>query len=519
MTISYQKHGDRIYGTVCTVFRDEKGIVRKSYKGNLGRLLDKDRLIFMNRTDGVFQYDPKTQKKIKVTEEIALPKRKRRIKIVERPVNFRFADVYLLDSYMKSIGFYKMFQGAFDDKSEMLKAMICFYLLSSLSNSSADIWYEGSFAKFLFPNLNLSSQRVSDFLGYIGEPSRQQAFFQNYLRWFSERFNKEDLGNILIDSTGLPNDIHFNLTAISNHNGQISNEVRLVYVVQQSTTLPIFFRCVPGNVIDVSTIKRTLLLLKQYGVDVHYSITDAGYYSEDNIREFYKQGISFLLRLQPNLRLYKQIVKEHLADIVKTGILVKQNKRLVRVKKIACKLCQRQDRKGNLVSPGFDAYAYLCVDEQRQAFEKLRQIDNVIEGKSKMKTFDENCQSNGVFVLISKRSVRPESVIELYYTRQQIEQVFDFGKNYASMLPLSTQKEQTFMGHMLLTFLATIIVKLLSKSVSDSNLPSVKTLLEALKNNTCTIHGDLAITAEPSKLCNAVYKATHTEFPVSVCIN
>lgn len=74
MTISYQKHGDRIYGTVCTVFRDEKGIVRKSYKGNLGRLLDKDRLIFMNRIDGVFQYDPKTQKKIKVTEEIAIPK-------------------------------------------------------------------------------------------------------------------------------------------------------------------------------------------------------------------------------------------------------------------------------------------------------------------------------------------------------------------------------------------------------------------------------------------------------------
>ena len=40
-------------------------------------------------------------------------------------------------------------------------------------------------------------------------------------------------------------------------------------------------------------------------------------------------------------------------------------------------------------------------------------------------------------MLVSKRSIAPSKVLEIYYTRQEIEQVFDLGKNYAGMLPLS----------------------------------------------------------------------------------
>ncbi len=58
---------------------------------------------------------------------------------------------------------------------------------------------------------------------------------------------------ILLDSTGLPNDAKLPLTSINNHNGLISLEVRLIYVVQQSTGLPLYYRCVSGNVIDTST--------------------------------------------------------------------------------------------------------------------------------------------------------------------------------------------------------------------------------------------------------------------------
>ena len=46
---------------------------------------------------------------------------------------------------------------------------------------------------------------------------------------------------ILIDSSGLPNSIRFPLTVVNNHNGVISEEIRLIYVVQQKQDCPYFF--------------------------------------------------------------------------------------------------------------------------------------------------------------------------------------------------------------------------------------------------------------------------------------
>jgi hypothetical protein len=77
-------------------------------------------------------------------------------------------------------------------------------------------------------------------LAAVGDERAQRAFFREYILYITQ--SKVEGTNILIDSTGLPNSIHFPLTAISNHNGEISNEIRLIYVTQQETGLPIYFR-------------------------------------------------------------------------------------------------------------------------------------------------------------------------------------------------------------------------------------------------------------------------------------
>lgn len=110
--------------------------------------------------------------------------------------------------------------------------------------------------------------------------------------------------DILIDSTGLPNSIHFPLTAISRHNGKISNEVRLIYVTQRETSLPLFFRYVPGNVINVSTLTRTVKELKAYDINTKFAILDAGYRTAENTKELYDSKVSFISRMSEKLSLY-----------------------------------------------------------------------------------------------------------------------------------------------------------------------------------------------------------------------
>ena len=514
MTISFQTQGGHTYGTLCTVTRVGKKVV-KTYGESLGRVVDKERLVFYSRSRGLFQYDPETGSYLPAPPDVEMPKRKSRLKVPAQLVSFVFGDVYLLDRFMDKLGLYPVLESAYKDRLDALKAMVCFYLVSTLSNCYAGQWLERSIAHRLFPQAHLSSSQVSDLLKYLGDPSRQQVFFLNYLQWFVDNHATDKLGHILIDSTGLPNSIHFSLTAISNHNGDINNEVRLIYVVQQTTGLPIYMRCVPGNIIDINTLKRTILELKQMGVDTNFAITDAGYLSEENVNTFYEEQVSFLARLQPNRRLFKAIVKEHLADTKVNGVLVKQNNRLVRIKKVPCQLNEKVDRNGKVIEPGHSAYAYLCIDLQRSALEQLSLIEKVAEGSLSTESYESKIEKAGIFMLVSKRSIAPSKVLEIYYTRQEIEQVFDLGKNYAGMLPLSVQMEETFRGHMVLTFIATIVAKLLSDRLKETKYPIQPTLANLATQSCSEIKGRL-ITSEPNKVTRLAYKATGVEYPVCI---
>lgn len=513
--ISYQTQRGHTYGTICYVKRNGKK-VDKTYGAALGRVLDRERHVFYRKDRGAYCYDVKNDAYLPAPEGIEVPQRKPRMKKLAHVISYVFADVYLLDAVMKNIGFYPLIEEAYADKADSVKAMLSFYIVSALSNCYAKDWYETSYASRLFPSAALSSTQVTELLKYVGEPSRQQEFFCRYLQWFGKKYQKADLGNILIDSTGLPNSVHFSLTAISNHNGEIHEEVHLIYVVQQSTGLPIYFRYIPGNIIDVNTLKRTVLELKQMGVDTNYAITDAGYMSEENIDAFYKASISFLTRLQPNRCLYKSLAAEHLPELQNKGVLVRQRDRIVRVLKVPCNLNREVDRKGNVVKPGYPAYAYICSDEQKGALERLKMIGKVAEGKVNIEDYDESLRQQGIFILVSKRSINPSKVIELYYTRQQIEQVFDFGKNYSGLLPLNIQKEETFRGHLVFTFIATVIIKVLIEKISSTHRP-IKPTLENLRTQVCTKFKDLFITSEPNKITREAYAAAGVEYPVQLC--
>ena len=129
----------------------------------------------------------------------------------------------------------------------------------------------------------MASQRISEALVDIGSEEAKRNFFKEYFEFLAKRNDADDSNGIddgiLIDSSGIPNSAHFPLTAINNHNGIISEELRLMYVVQQHTGMPLFFRYVAGNVIDVSTITRTIAELKANGINTKFAILDAGYYT------------------------------------------------------------------------------------------------------------------------------------------------------------------------------------------------------------------------------------------------
>jgi transposase len=192
----------------------------------------------------------------------------------------------------------------------------------------------------------------------------------------------------------MPNDINFPLTAINNHNGVISNETRLILVLDSKSHIPIYFRYAAGNIVDVTTLKATVAELREYGIDITQAIIDAGYFSEKNIKELYKCSISFITRMKCNLKLYKTLVAEHKSDLENAKHLVKYRERFVYIKRVQVNL------HGNI------GYAYIGSDIDRKHDEIKRYINNAFDNNDI--SFDEMdiaIQSKGIFILVSSKKL------------------------------------------------------------------------------------------------------------------
>jgi transposase len=105
-----------------------------------------------------------------------------------------------------------------------------------------------------------------------------------------------------------------------------------------------------------------------------------------------------------------------------------------------------------------------------------------------------------------------------YYTRQQIVQIFDIGKNYTTMLPLRVHTEETFRGHLLLTFIASVIVKMIQDDLKDTAFNPTSAFLQ-LKNQQCKVFDNDIIPQEAVKKVNDIYKKFTFKSPKTILRN
>ena len=494
MYIGYDIKNGVKYAKLCKSVRIN-GKVTTQQK-SLGRVLDAEKGIYQNRERGVFTYDPETDT-YGVPDSAAVP---RVIHSKSEKLILDFGDSWFLDRYIKSKGLDKVIDRINYGNNDSVRALLQYYVLCNAANSHAATWYEGSYARILYPKANLESQRISDMLTNLGDEWTYREFFKAYFSLLAKRKGGE---NILIDSTGLPNSIHFPLTAVSNHNGKISNEVRLIYVVQQRTNLPLYFRYVAGNVIDVSTLTKTILELKAFQIDTKFAVLDAGYLTEENMNELFEAKVSFLSRMKENTILYKTVVNEHLPSLESENNLISYNGRFAYIKRVKTECW------------GHTVYAYLGRDLAMQSLEASKLYDRADAKKMSVADVHRTRLNHGLFVLISSRPIATDQILPKYYMRSQIEQVFDICKNNTNMLPLRVQTEETFRGHLLIAFMASVIVRMLQDDLSKTSYTPQNAFLTA-RNHKCKVFDDHVLTMESVKKTNEIYKLFKLKVPHTI---
>jgi transposase len=165
-------------------------------------------------------------------------------------------------------------------------------------------------------------------------------------------------------------------------------------------------------------------------------------------------------------------------------------------------------------------FAYVGVDVDSRNQQMKRAVFAAIDDKLPPEDADLRMSKLGVFMIISSEDIGLDEILPLYYTRQQVEQVLDLGKNNADILPLRIQNEDTFRGHLMITFLATVLLQKLQRDILAKSKKKDKVnpegALFALRNQKCKVYIDEIVPQEAVKCINDVYKLFKMNCPTAI---
>lgn len=384
-----------------------------------------------------------------------------------------FGDAYILNNFLEKIEFSQLIKKVFLEKSDMVLAILAYRLCYGSAMVYANTWFEGSYAKILYKNCDVTSQKISHFFDSIGDELVQRNFFSNYISTFSKAKK-----GIIIDGTSLPNQIHMPMTAWGLSGEEIDKQIRFLLVVDKETNSPLFFRLLPGNMIDLSALTNTLEELKRYGIKESFLYVDAGFFSEDNIKEMYANNVNFLTRL-PSLRIiYKELIKCETDDLESVKYAVKYGKRAMFVKQKEIELF------------GKKAYAHIVLDPERKGREVKKFLLQIMDEKSQHNEneMEYSLSNSGIMILVSSFELKKEDVVPTYYVRQIAETMFGFSKDDLNILPLRVHSEKSSSGFLFMQFLALIAFTKIKKVIGKEY--TVEEILLTMRNLKCKVYDD-----------------------------
>jgi hypothetical protein len=141
----------------------------------------------------------------------------------------------------------------------------------------------------------------------------------------------------------------------------------------------------------VITLKNTLFELKEYGINIDRLILDAGYYSEENLKELYKLNIPFMTRMVPRYSVYDLLLKKYAPNIVNHDNFVEYGHRELYIIKDRIMLFDDQ----------IPVFVYVCCDMEKRHKEYRDYMNKYNHKKTTKQKFDEDMLKFGIFILVS----------------------------------------------------------------------------------------------------------------------
>ena len=294
---------------------------------------------------------------------------------------------------------------AFPDIYREISVIAMLQLVTGCRGKRIKREFEASYLNDLHPDLSCSDYTVRGLIGKLGlRQGEMESFMKSYVKSDSK---------MLFDGTSIftrANDSY----AENGYNPEHRNEtqIRLLYIFDRNSFMPVFYRMIPGNITDKSALKETILAS---GCKNCIVIADKGFYSKKNISFLMKNEFTYILPLQYNTKMIPSEFTDNIDDHKFDGCFVYKS-RIIWHKTIDCGI------EGNKI--------HIYRDDNRKSQAELtfmRRKEADYEGTENENIFDD--KRRGLFAFVSNTGNDAKQDYLYYKERWDIEQCFDYLKN------------------------------------------------------------------------------------------
>lgn len=469
---------------------------------------DGKRGIFLSGTRGLVEYDSAGNLFTEV--DSSDPRLSGRGLFVPPAVHTVFGDSYLLLRFMEDMGFPSILSDMFPSETDRQR-FLCHSLHSILKEGariSCDLFVQKSVLSYLADSVPQASLRTDTaFFTAMGDDGVKLRFFKSYIK--SMRLAHPGFGRgCYVDSTPLPNDVQDNpFNALCSHGvGHVAVQTRLVLILDEGTGLPVWYTLIPGNVLDVNTVRQvTADISDTLDIEVGSLVLDAGYVTRLLIEEYHIGAQKAMTARMPAKKgfPYRELyhdVKDKIGN-GKYSFVRNSHKYFGHKKKVSLF--------------GKQVWAYVYVDKLNAVLNSTKWMTAHPQEYERMtmaeKTWTE--VSFGYFGLISNLDKTPAGLLDDYFGRTDIETVIKTGKEYVNLLPLCKWNVTTIAGKILLDIIDLIIYLQLRKKMAGTDI-AITEMLGNAQSLMChrTKSGDISIET-PNKQLKDIAKKLDTKIP------
>ena len=413
---------------------------------------------------------------------------------------------YLFDAIGEKLGITSDLKSCFPDTWKQILSL-AYYLVMEDRNPLSRFPHWAATHRHPYGGI-IPSQRSSQLFGTIGEDAKQRFFLSQARRRMETEYLAYDTTSVSSYSK-LLKQVRYGL----NKEHEVLPQINLALLFGETSGLPVYYRKLPGNINDVTTIRTLLADIDFLEFDKVKLVMDRGFYSEDNINALFQSHYKFLIGVRKSLKLVQTTLDE-VRDSMQTRASYHSGFRVnFHSSTVTWKYRKLNKRNGTEETGDRRLYLHLYYNDQKSVDDKatLYSLLDTLEAElgsgkrdpeheklyakfydisatpvrgvrliPKQDAIDAAEKNYGFFSLISNDIKDPLEALGIYRSKDVIEKAFGNLKERLNMRRTSVSSEENLEGKLFVQFVALLYLSYINKAMSTTNLYRDYTMHELL---------------------------------------